>query len=168
LAKALKAKEGQSSQSAAGTKQAELKEGQQVKGQILDLRYNEVRVRLEPDKQIITAKLTGDVPLAIGDEARFVVTEENGQRLSLKYLPDSTAASTATITKALTASSLPLTDRNKAIVEQLLNHRMPIDKQTLSLLSKAALLNKEASPLSLVLMYKNSLKNIKQAFLMNS
>jgi hypothetical protein len=166
LSKALKKSGDQPSQTANHTKLPSFKEGQQVRGQILDLRYNEVRILLEPDKQVITAKLSGSVPLAIGDEARFVVTEENGQQLSLKYLPDNANASATTILKALTASGLPLTDRNKAIVEALLSHRLPIDKQTLTLLSKAALINKNASPLSIVLMYKNKIPltaaNIKQ------
>jgi hypothetical protein len=167
LSDATKLKESTQSSAAASLKQLDLKEGQTIKGQIIDHRYNEVRVQLEPGKQIITAKLTGDVPLSIGQEAQFQVTEDTTDHLVLRYLPNEHQAPTdITIKKALTASSLPLTDRNKAIVEELLNHRMPIDKQTLQTLVKLSHTNREASPLTLVLMYKNNMPmtsaNIKQ------
>lgn len=165
-AKAMQAKDVQSPQSASATKQAELKEGQQVKGQILDLRYNEVKIQLEPGKQIVTARLSGEVPLAIGEEANFIVTEDSANRLVLKYLPEDTAPTDSTILKALTASGLPLTDRNKAILSELLSHRMPIDRQTLQTLIKAAVTNRNASPQNLVLMLKNNIpltaSNIRQ------
>ncbi|MDF2942001.1 MAG: hypothetical protein K0S01_859 [Herbinix sp.] len=156
-----------SSVSTTSLKQLDLKEGQTIRGEIIDHRYNEVRIQIEPGKQVITAKLTGEVPLSIGQEAQFQVTEDTADRLVLKYIPnETTAASDVTIQKALTASNLPMTDRNRAIVEELLNHRMPIDKQTLQTLIKLSHTNREASPLTLVLMYKNNIPltslNIKQ------
>ena len=157
LAKALKTNESQASQPTTAAKLQELKEGQQVKGEVLDIRYNEVKLRLEPGKQVVTAKLSGDIALSIGETARFQVTETNGQHLALKYLPEDATATDATVTKALTASGLALTDRNKAIVEELLSHRMPIDKQTIQLLIRASVTNRDASILSLVLMYKNNI-----------
>lgn len=63
----------------------------------------------------------------------------------------------ATVTKALAASNLAQTERNKAIVAELLSNRMPVDKQSLQTLIRYAMANKEASPLTLVLMYKNNL-----------
>lgn len=133
----------------------EVKEGQIVKGEIIDLRYNEVSVQMEPGKQVVTAKLEGNIPLAIGQTAQFQVTENSPERITLKLVPNETAASTSnTIDKALSASGLALTDRNKAIVEELLNNRMSIDKQTLQTLVKLSHVNREASPLTLVLMNK--------------
>jgi hypothetical protein len=152
---------------AVSRKQLELKEGQTIKGQIIDLRYNEVRIQLEPQKQVVTAKLSGDIPLSIGQVAQFQVTEDATDRIVLKYLPNEPQAPTdITIQKALAASNLPLTDRNKAIALELLNHRLPIDKQTLQTLIKLSHTNREASPLTLVLMYKHNIpmnaSNIKQ------
>lgn len=155
-----------SSSAAQNTKQQEFKEGQLLKGQVTDLRYNEVKIKLEPGEQVITARLSGDVPLEIGQEAQFLVTDASSERLVIKYIPKETAPTDATIQKALTASGLPLTDRNRALVSELLDHRMPIDKQTLQTLVKQAVLNRQASPLTLVLMYKNNIPmtpaNIKQ------
>ena len=137
-------------------KQQDLKEGQTIKGEVVDLRFNEVKIRLEPGSQILTAKLSGDVSLSIGQDAEFIVTENSSDRLTLKYVPeDIKSFPEATILKALTASSLPMTERNRAIVLELLNHQMPIDKQTLQTLAKISITNREASPLTLVMMYKN-------------
>ena len=131
------------------------KEGQVIKGEIIDLRYNGVSIQLEPSKQVITAKLEGDVPLSIGQNAQFLVTEDSSDRLTLKYLPNETKAPTdVTIEKALLASGLPLTQRNRAIVEELLNRRMSVDKQNLQTLVKLSHMIKDVSPLSLVLMQK--------------
>jgi len=142
-----------SSQSA---KQLGLKEGQIIKGQITDIRYNEVKIQLDPGKQVVTARLSGEVPLTIGQNAEFQVTEEASDHLVLKYLPTNvTDPNAATVQKALTASGLPNTERNQILVTELLNHRMPIDKLTLQSMSKLALINREASPLTLVLMQKN-------------
>lgn len=144
----------------------ELKEGQVVKGQILDHRYNEVKIQIEPGKQIITAKLSGDIPLTIGQSARFTVAEGSSDRLILKYLPENTSSSEATIEKAISASGLPMTDRNRMIVDALLYHTMPVDKQTLQTLIRLSNRNPEASPLTLVLMLKNNIpmtsSNIRQ------
>ena len=136
----------------------EWKEGQIVKGEIVDRRFDEVTIRLEPGKQVITAKITGDIPLSIGQSAQFQVTDNAAGQLTLKYLPaDTNTSSDLTILKALIASNFPATDRNKAIVEELLNHRMSIDKQTLQTLVKQSHISPEASPRTLVLMLKNNI-----------
>ncbi len=158
-------KEVQGSQQSS-IKQPDLANGQIIKGQIIDHRYHEVKIQLEPSKQIVNAKLSGDVPLSIGHEAQFIVTEDGSDRLVLKYLPDVASPSEATIQKALTASGLPMNDRNRAIVEELLKHTLPVDKQTLQTLIRLSHTNREASPLTLVLMYKNNIpmtqENIRQ------
>ncbi len=146
---------------------SDLKEGQVVKGQIIDHRFNEVQLQLEPGKQIVTAKLSGDVPLSIGQNASFQVVKGSTDQLILKYIPNSTTTTAdSTILKALSASNIAATSVNKAIVAELLNHRMPVDKQTLQTLIKLSYLNREASPLTLVIMLKNNLpltpENIKQ------
>lgn len=166
LAEAAKSRGTSAASSAQNIKQQDIREGQLVKGQVVDLRYNEVKIRLEPGEQVITARLSGDVSLSIGQKAQFLVTEEASDRLVLKYLPEDTLPTDSTIQKALAASSLPLTERNKALVAELLDRSMPIDKQTLQTLVKLSVMNREASPLTLVLMYKNNIpmtsSNIKQ------
>lgn len=166
LSEAAKVKEAAQAQQK-GQQAPELKEGQIIRGQVVDVRYNEVKIRLEPGSQVVTAKLSGDVALSIGQEAQFQISELSSDKLVLKYMPDTSGVSTnSSVLKALTYSGFPLTDRNKAIVEELFNHTLPVDKQTLQNLIKLSHTNREASPLTLVLMYKNNLpmtpSNIKQ------
>lgn len=137
---------------------SDLKDGQIVKGQILDHRLNEVKLQLEPGKQIVTAKLSGEVPLAIGQEASFQVVKGSSDQLILKYEPGSTSsAADSTVLKVLSASRLAATPASKALVTELLNNRMPVDKQTLQTLIRLSFQNRGASPLTLVLMYKNNI-----------
>ena len=148
-------------------KLSDLKEGQTLKGQVIDLRYNEVKLQIEPGQQVVTARVSSDVPLSIGQEARFQVTEDSSNQTVLKYLPNNASSSVdSTVQKVLTASNIPITERNKALVTELLNHRMPVDKISLQNLIRISLANREASPLTLVLMHKNSIPlssaNIKQ------
>ena len=157
IAEANKGKAVQGTQMQTGYIPLELKEGQVVKGQILDHRYNEVRIQIEPGKQIINANLSGDIPLTIGQNARFTVAEDSSDRLVLKYLPENTSASESAVEKALTASGLPMSDRNREIVNELLNHTLPVDKHTLQTLIRLSNRNMGASPLTLVLMMKNNI-----------
>lgn len=167
MAEAAKSKEASGSNGTSAVKGSEYKEGQLLKGQILDSRYNEVKIQLEPGKQVVTARLSGDVMLSIGQEALFVVTEDNPDQLVLRYLPnESEAPAEAVVLKALSASGLPVTQRNKAIVSELLNQSMPVDKQTLQYMIKMSVTNRGAAPQTLVLMLKNSIpmttENIRQ------
>jgi hypothetical protein len=150
-----KTRERSASSPVSHTTQAELTEGQIVRGRVIDHRYNEVKLELEPAKQIVTAKLSGDVPIEIGSEAQFMVSEESADRLVLRFLPDGANTSDATIQKALTASGLPMNEQNRALVQELLKHTLPVDKQTLQMLVRLSHANRDVSPLTLVLLYKN-------------
>lgn len=144
-----------------------LKEGQIIKGEIVDHRFQEVRIRISPDEQVIIAKTTGDIPVIIGQEANFQVVENSGSQLTLKLIPSETSsASEAIIQKAVTEAGLPLSDRNRMLVEELLNNRMPIDKLTIQTLAKQLQIHRDTTPASIVLMYKHhipiSSANIRQ------
>lgn len=144
----------------------EVKAGQIIKGEVVDIRYNKVMIRLDPENQIVTAKLEPGVELTIGQTANFLVTEENPEQLTLKYMtPDQKPQQELILEKALIESGFPKTDRNKAIVQELLKYNLSIGKQTLQSLIKHAHLNKSASPQTLVLMYKHNLPMTKENIL---
>ncbi len=142
------------------------KEGQVVKGEIVDVRFQEVKIRLEPGNQQVTARLSGDVPLSIGQTAEFVVTDASTDQLTLRYVPAELSYQEFTVQKALNASGLPLTERNRSLVIELIKAKLPIDKQTLQLMTRLAGRFQEASPLVLVLMHKHHIpitnNNIRQ------
>lgn len=132
-----------------------LKEGQIIKGLVIDLRYQELKLRLEPSGQILSAHLSDDLPLSIGQSAQFFVADASLEQLTLRYIPQEQSFENMAIQKALTASSLPQTTRNIALVTELLKYKLPIDKQTLQQLTRLAVRLPEASPQTLALMHKN-------------
>lgn len=147
-------------------KMLRLAQGQVIKGQIIDHRYNEVKIMVEPGHQVITARLADEISLSNGQYASFIVTENASDGLVLKLIPAPAFASDSIVLKALTAAGITINDRSKALVCELLSQRMPVDKQTIQKLAKLSAANREASPLCLVLMYKNNIpintKNLQQ------
>jgi len=140
-----------------------LKPGDYIHGEVVDLRYNEISLKLENSDHVLTAKLESTSEFTIGQAAKFQVIATNSEQLTLKYIPENTRPQQdTTVEKALNAAGLPKNDRNKAIVEELLNHRMPIDKQTLQTLVKQSLINRNASLQTLVLMQKHHIPMTKE------
>ena len=135
-----------------------LKEGQIVKGQIVDLRYQEVKIQIEPGNQIISAKLAGNISLSIGQQASFIVSENNLNQILLTFRPDNPLANNdAMIMKALNAAMLPNTDRNRFLVSEMLKHQLPIDTTTLQNFIRLSQANTESSPATLIFMHKNNI-----------
>lgn len=120
----------------------DLVKGQIIKGEVTDLKNNEVTVTLE-DETKITGKLKDSSSLSIGDTAAFVVEENNDGDVSLKALPKSESlVQNSTISKALEEAGLPKNERNQAVVRELMNHQMPISKQSIQALLKLYYANK--------------------------
>lgn len=142
--------------------QVVLKEGQTLRGEVVDLRYDSVTIRLEPDNQVVVAKLDGYVELSIGQTAEFYVAEDGSNRIVLRYLPMDGTSTNIIIDKALSATNISLTNRNRSIVIELLANQMPIDKNTLLTLVRLSHVHHEASPLTLVLMYKYNIPITKE------
>lgn len=138
-------------------KPVQLTEGQVIRGEIIDHRYNEVKIRLEGQKQIITARLSGETTVSIGQNAGFIVSEAAPDRLVLKLLPSGADETASIIIKALTAAGLAITDRSREIAAELIMHKMPLDRHTLQTLARLGAMHRQASALSLVLMHKNNI-----------
>lgn len=131
-----------------------LEKGQIIKGEVVDLRSNEVSVKLE-DGRVLTGKLEDGNPLSIGEHVTFRVEEVSLKGLSLKILSESQVAlKDSTIDKALEAAGLGKNSRNRIIVKALLNQQMPIDKGTIGLLIKQSIVFKDTSIDALVFMNK--------------
>ncbi len=131
-----------------------LEKGQIIRGEVLDLRSNEVSVKLE-DGRILTGKLEEGNQLSIGENVTFQVEEVSLKSLSLKILSErQVTLPDTTIDKALEAAGLGKNIRNRGIVRALLNQQMPIDKNTIGLLIKQSIAFKEVSIDTLVFMNK--------------
>jgi hypothetical protein len=133
---------------------AGLEKGQIIQGEVVDLRSNEVSVRLE-DGRVLTGKLEEGNQLSIGENVTFQVEEVSLKSLSLKILSESQVTlPDTTIDKALEAAGLGKNIRNRGIVRALLNQQMPIDKNTIGLLIKQSIAFKDVSIDTLVFMNK--------------
>lgn len=132
-----------------------LDEGQTIKGEVVDIRNDEVSVRLN-ENDTITAKLEGASELVIGQKAIFKVVDASPQNLTIQQLKSNLKLSEEiTILNALDAAGLPKNDKNKSIVKELLANQMSIDKQTILKILHQSFLNKDASINTIVLMNKH-------------
>lgn len=147
-----------SSPQAGGSSPYGLEKGQVVRGEIIDLKNNEVSVKME-DGQVIRGRLAATgYDLSIGNKVTLRVEASSSQSLTLKLLPgDSSAYTEATVDKALEAANLSKTDRNKSMVAELLNARMSIDKSTLANLARQLVQFPGSSVRTLVFLNQNSL-----------
>lgn len=138
----------------ASNRPASLTEGQVIKGEVADLRNHEVSVVLENNTRV-TAYIENPTNLSIGQPAAFRVSSISPDGIVLEPLPNSYSTSeNITIRKALEEAGLPLTERNKAIVHELLQNQMSINKQSIQQMLQQTLQFKDISISTLVLMNK--------------
>lgn len=141
---------------ASDTVMLQLQEGQLISGEVIDHIRNEVTILLE-DNQTITAPLSDNSLVTIGETFTFQVLKAHNNQPLLQALHTNTSPLSKTILDALEAANLPKSERNQEIVQELLNHQMSIDKQTIQNVLRHSIHFKEASISSLVLMAKNHL-----------
>lgn len=134
-----------------------VKEENIIKGEIIDLRYQEVKIKLEPSGQVLSARLSGEVFLSIGQVASFLVSDKTDGQITLRFISSDNTFTSDLVHKALYGAGLAATERNIAIVQELLKFHMPVDRKTLLSIIKLSSTYKEASLSTLVLMHKNQL-----------
>lgn len=131
-------------------------EGEIIKGEIIDLKNNEVTVRTESG-EVISAKVKDASSLYIGQKLEFK-TDNIGGRLYLEPVTNGIEQSVnSVIQKALEAASLPLNSKNIAVTQALLNNNMSVDKQSIMKVLSQTYTNKNASIDTIVLMNKHNI-----------
>lgn len=139
-----------------------LSKGEVVKGEIIDLRSNEVTVRLEDGKQL-HAKLSSAMELSIGQEAEFYVQETNDVLITLKLLSDGDSSFTeSTIDRALEAAGFPKSANAVAIVRSLLTAGLPASKEMIQKMLQYSASNKEVELSTLTALLKHNLPVTKE------
>lgn len=129
--------------------------GQTIRGQVTDLRNRQATITMEDGTQV-TARLENASQLSIGDIASFEVQDITPSSIVLKLLPMSKGQIAGNaIMKALEEAGLPLNEKNIAIVRQLIDHQMPINKQFIQLLLRQSYQFKDVDPATLVLMNRH-------------
>lgn len=131
--------------------------GEVVKGEVEDLRSNEVTLRLE-DGRTLHARLSSAAELTIGQEAEFLVSEADESLIALKILTDGdTSFAESAIDKALAAAGLPSSDNNVAVVRSLLDAGLPASKDMIQKMLRYSAANKGVELSTLTALIKNNL-----------
>ena len=107
--------------------QANVTQGQFLKGQVLDLRANQIQVLLE-NGFVVSARTEGTLNLSISEHARFFVAQTTEDQILLKLAKEEGQSENPMIDKALTAANIQKTERSISIVTELLNHQQPANE----------------------------------------
>ena len=133
----------------------QLSVGQVLKGEVTDLRNNEIVVTLD-DNTKVAARLENGLSLSIGDTAAFRVKDISISHIILEAIPKSElAVANSTINKALDEAGLPKNEKNILVVRELMNQGMPINKQAIQNILIQSYTHKTVDISTLVLMNKN-------------
>lgn len=116
----------------------QIRQGDVIRGEISDLRNNEITITLE-NNTLIKGQIADSSSLSIGQTAAFRLSSISPSGLLLDAIPNSyTETELTLINKALEEASLPATERNQSAVKALMDNLMPINKQSIQQLMQQA------------------------------
>lgn len=118
----------------------ELSSGSVFEGTVSSVKNGKVTLALS-DGQTITARLSGKVPLSQGMPMFFQVKSNDGATIEIKPYTGAGSGGNPILTNALTEGTVPVTERNLAMVDAMMKEQMPIDKQSLLNMARTANMN---------------------------
>lgn len=118
----------------------ELSSGSVFEGTVSSVKNGKVTLALS-DGQTITARLSGKVPLSQGTPMFFQVKSNDGATIEIKSYTGAGSGGNPILTNALTEGTVPVTERNLAMVDAMMKEQMPIDKQSLLNMARIANMN---------------------------
>ena len=118
----------------------ELSSGSVFEGTVSSVKNGKVTLTLS-DGQTITARLSGKVPLSQGTPMFFQVKSNDGATIEIKPYTGAGSGGNPILTNALTEGTVPVTERNLAMVDAMMKEQMPIDKQSLLNMARIANMN---------------------------
>jgi hypothetical protein len=122
---------------------ANLMAGDAFNGEVTMLEGNNVTLTLG-DGSLVNASLKGDASVMLGQNLTFVVQQNDGNTVTLKSMQQISDQTAYVASKALEAAGLAETPSNLEMVQELLNHNMSINSQTLNDMAKACIRYPEA------------------------
>ena len=131
----------------------ELSSGSVFEGTVSSVKNGKVTLALS-DGQTITARLSGKVPLSQGTPMFFQVKSNDGVTIEIKPYTGAGSGGNPILTNALTEGTVPVTDRNLAMVDAMMKEQMPIDKQSLLNMARIANMNPGVNITTVVSMTK--------------
>lgn len=132
------------------------KEGDTLKGEIVDANQNKVSIRLS-DGQTLTARLATANTFSIGDTVAFTIKESQGDQLLLSPLMDEGAQANDQLLSILSEAGLPKSEENSEMVRQLMDQKMPVDQASLKEMVRLMTKYPETPVRQLVFLTKNQL-----------
>lgn len=131
----------------------ELSSGSVFEGTVSSVKNGKVTLALS-DGQTITARLSGKVPLLQGTPMFFQVKSNDGATIEIKPYTGAGSGGNPILTNALTEGTVPVTERNLAMVDAMMKEQMPIDKQSLLNMARIANMNPGVNITTVVSMTK--------------
>lgn len=131
----------------------ELSSGSVFEGTVSSVKNGKVTLALS-DGQTITARLSGKVPLSQGTPMFFQVKSNDGATIEIKPYTGAGSGGNPILTNALTEGTVPVTERNLAMVDAMMKEQMPIDKQSLLNMARIANMNPDVDITTVVNMTK--------------
>ena len=129
-----------------------LREGDVVKGEITDLRNNQITVTLE-DNTHIRAMIKDTSNLAIGEYGAFRIKEISPKAIVVEAeMNPAYQTSKVIINKALTEAGMPKTEETVKLVQALLENNLSINKESLLSMQRSCYRFPGADPSSLALL----------------
>ncbi len=138
------------------TKGGQLKEGQTVKGEVIDSGRGHVTIKLD-NGDVMSAKLLGTNHYAIGDQVSLIVEEAEGESVVLSGGEQGEKGLLDRLTTILKEADLPGTDSNISILRHMIEQKMPVDKESLRHMVRLTQKFPEASQKMLTFLQKNDL-----------
>lgn len=111
----------------ASASQTVVTQGQLLRGEVLDLRANQIKVLLE-NGATVTARTEGTLNLSIGEHASFFVSQTTEEQILLKLAKEDTPLENPMIDKVLSTANIIKTERSVSIVTELLAHKQPVNE----------------------------------------
>lgn len=131
----------------------ELSSGSVFEGTVSSVKNGKVTLALS-DGQTITARFSGKVPLSQGTPMFFQVKSNDGVTIEIKPYTGAGSGGNPILTNALTEGTVPVTERNLAMVDAMMKEQMPIDKQSLLNMARIANMNPGVNITTVVSMTK--------------
>lgn len=135
------------------------KQGDSIKGEIIDLNQNSVKIKLE-NGQVIQAKMTENFEFNIGQKVSFTVKESGADQILLKPVSDTASMSENKLIQILENAGLSPTKENLNILMKLLENSMSVDKESIQKqipLIKQTIAQSEADIDSVIFLIKNNI-----------
>lgn len=130
----------------------QLTTGQILSGRVTSMDGNSIMLLLD-SKQTLSAQLSGNLPINVGQVLSFEVRSTNADQTELRPLYTNLSGS-STIGAALSEADLPMTDRNVSMVEHMMEEGMSVNKQALMDMVSHLNAHPDVSPATLVQMQK--------------